>query len=566
MTPRAIVLSIATAAYAVFIARTAFTVDGRLYFTLFDDAMISMQYARNLADGHGLRWNPGEPAVEGFSNLLWTLVMALIHRLGADDAWIALLPMLAGALTLLATAWLAADIGDALSGEPESRAGLVAAVLTASCYPLVFWTLRGMEVGLVALFTMLLLRAFVGGPRAASITAIGATIALTLTRDDGLVPVVAIVGAALVAGGGATRRMALLVVATLVAVKTAHLGWRFAYYGDLVPNTYYLKLTGVSALARAWAGALAWASVVVRQVGPLLVPALVAVAWRGDARPVIVIAPFAAAAAYSITAGGDAWEYFNFANRYVSAALPPLCVLAGMAIGNAARLDRSGAHTILAGIGAVMVAGGVWDLVEKGMLPYVTWPRYVWGIGIIALGAVLATAPLRRRLPAGALTATGCVAVCLLAGNARPYAAWAAGNAHAMPNDRAVTALGVAIRETTTPEASLAAYFAGSAPYFARRRSIDLFGKSDPHVARMDTTSLHPGHNKVDLPYSLGLQPDVVVTLTDAPPETRLQLEAHGYVRLCAALWAREESTRVNRSTLAQRCVRDPNVPNDPND
>ena len=46
-----------------FIARTAFTVGGSMYFTLFDDAMISMRYARNLAEGHGLLWNAGQPPV-----------------------------------------------------------------------------------------------------------------------------------------------------------------------------------------------------------------------------------------------------------------------------------------------------------------------------------------------------------------------------------------------------------------------------------------------------------------------------------------------------------------------
>ena len=46
-----------------------------LYFSLFDDAMISMRYGWNLAHGNGLVWNTGE-AVEGYTNLLMTLLMA----------------------------------------------------------------------------------------------------------------------------------------------------------------------------------------------------------------------------------------------------------------------------------------------------------------------------------------------------------------------------------------------------------------------------------------------------------------------------------------------------------
>src|SRR5262245_22910547 len=66
---------------AVYIARTSFRVDGRRVFCLWDDAMISMTYARNLAEGHGLVWNAGGERVQGFSNLGVTLAMALVHRL-----------------------------------------------------------------------------------------------------------------------------------------------------------------------------------------------------------------------------------------------------------------------------------------------------------------------------------------------------------------------------------------------------------------------------------------------------------------------------------------------------
>ena len=49
-----------------FIHRTSVVaVDGRRYFVLVDDAMISMRYAWNLSHGNGLVWNPGE-YVEGY--------------------------------------------------------------------------------------------------------------------------------------------------------------------------------------------------------------------------------------------------------------------------------------------------------------------------------------------------------------------------------------------------------------------------------------------------------------------------------------------------------------------
>ena len=57
------------------IYRTSFEAGGQRYFCLFDDAMISMTYARNLVEGHGLNWARwGEP-VEGFTHPLWTFLM-----------------------------------------------------------------------------------------------------------------------------------------------------------------------------------------------------------------------------------------------------------------------------------------------------------------------------------------------------------------------------------------------------------------------------------------------------------------------------------------------------------
>ena len=52
---------------------------------ILDDAYITFRYARNLADGLGLNFNPGE-VVEGYTNFLWVVLMAGARRLGLDFA------------------------------------------------------------------------------------------------------------------------------------------------------------------------------------------------------------------------------------------------------------------------------------------------------------------------------------------------------------------------------------------------------------------------------------------------------------------------------------------------
>ena len=69
----------------LFIYRTSFVIDGKRFFCLFDDAMVSMRYAKNLAHGFGLVWNPGGERVEGYTNPLWVLYMSLFHLIPISE-------------------------------------------------------------------------------------------------------------------------------------------------------------------------------------------------------------------------------------------------------------------------------------------------------------------------------------------------------------------------------------------------------------------------------------------------------------------------------------------------
>ena len=149
------VAAAALAFYAVFILRTSFVIEGTRYFVLFEDAMISMRYARHLADGHGFVWNIGEAPIEGFTNLLWVIWMAFAHELGLSEPKISLFIMLSGVAILLTTGMLAARIAKQVSSSPWVPVAVLAATLFD--YPLVFWTLRGMEVGALTVFVYALL-------------------------------------------------------------------------------------------------------------------------------------------------------------------------------------------------------------------------------------------------------------------------------------------------------------------------------------------------------------------------------------------------------------------------
>ena len=70
----------ALGSYAIWQQSTV--IDGVRLFYLKDDALTSLVYARHLLEGQGLVYNAGE-RVEGYTNLLWVLWMAMLQALGA---------------------------------------------------------------------------------------------------------------------------------------------------------------------------------------------------------------------------------------------------------------------------------------------------------------------------------------------------------------------------------------------------------------------------------------------------------------------------------------------------
>src|SRR5574340_251305 len=222
-----ILLAVAAAFYAVFIARTAFRVDGRPFFTLVDDAMISMRYAQHLVEGNGLVWNVGEPPIQGFTNPGWVLVMGLLHVLRLPQGHIALGLMAVSAAILVANVLVVHQVYRQLA--PTARVmPLLASAVTAFYFPLVFWSLRGMEVGfLVLLVNSAMLAALkIKWAASGSSVILGVLLSLAvLVRLDAVVQA-GVVLAYLIGSRRAATRQAILaasfVVVTLVVILIFH--------------------------------------------------------------------------------------------------------------------------------------------------------------------------------------------------------------------------------------------------------------------------------------------------------------------------------------------------------
>jgi hypothetical protein len=573
------------------ILRGQFLVDGEVFFSLFDDALISMRYARNLVEGHGLVWNPGEPPVEGYTNLLWTLWMALLHLPGVPESKISLLVRLSGAtlvaLNLLAVGTVARMLA------PGRRTVLYGAVwLTVFSFATLFWGISGLEVGLVTLLTTaaagLALRLERGDSRwALPLLAVVLSLAL-LTRPDTLALCAVVLLYAGLTAPAERRGPVLLALGGAVAVTLLGLvAFRLLYYGDPLPNTYYLKLQGADLPTRLTRGLIALGSV---GVNLLYLPVALALAYFGferprQAGPYLLAGLVVGHCAYSAYAGGDAWEFYPYPNRYITPVLPLLFVLAALGIealvAASLRVGRWRALLFLVGsVPLFLLLHALVRLAERRhpTLRALSLDDPVWTtarVVVLVVAAVLLALSIAawRGSPwtlARRLAWPGLAVLLLVFANGQAFASRVSDRGGTNSNAARMARFGLGLRATTAPEATIAVVWAGAVPYFSDRPAVDLLGKSDPVIAhgrRRD--ALYPGHDKWDYRYSIGqLRPDLIAQLwqQERDPDVRL-LERWGYspvhARLAADLYVRDDSTLVDRAALRSWVCRRANRPPD---
>ncbi len=230
---------------------------GLSFFNLFvDDAYIILRYSRHLADGTGPVWNPGQH-VEGYTSFSWMAILAGMAKLGFDLVLAARLLAIAAIATTFFVLYRLWSLWS--EEEPDSGIGhplvfatpLLALAVTDGVS---FWGLSGMETP----FYMSLLTAsallYLQERRAGGVPYSALLLAATaMTRPEGVIAA-AVTGVFVAVDAlrspdrsRALRRAALW--AALFAVPYGiYFGWRWSYYGYLLPNTFYAKVGPSSAI------------------------------------------------------------------------------------------------------------------------------------------------------------------------------------------------------------------------------------------------------------------------------------------------------------------------------
>ncbi|MCY3970915.1 MAG: hypothetical protein OXG74_13340 [Acidobacteria bacterium] len=195
----------------------------------FEDQLIVLRYARNLAEGDGLVYNAGE-RVMGFTTPLFTVLSSVFVVLGGDEA--AAWQNGFGLLCMLGTAALAARLLVRLGAGTATP--LAVALVTFNPAVAYNYLYVGMEIHLFALLFLLALELHLSErTTAAAVT----SALLFLTRPEG-----ALLAGMLIAHPWLRRRQASWAPA-LAALATAVPWLLFAalYYGDILPKTLGAK-------------------------------------------------------------------------------------------------------------------------------------------------------------------------------------------------------------------------------------------------------------------------------------------------------------------------------------
>lgn len=437
-------------------------VEGRVY-GLADDVYISACFGRSLFSGHGFVWFAGAPRVEGISNPLWSALIGALHRVpGYSPDRLGALVIALNAVLLVIAAWAfwsALERAQAAAGAATSTFGpawALGLLLMPAAIAADYWCAEGFEIGLLAVLCFGMIQVALGPDVERAAWTLGMLLTLGIaTRMDfvlGASPALALYvwrrpGLRNVARGFG---LALLLTAALLCARRA-------YYGDWLPNTYYLKATNWPLDARLARGAAQN-----RALLPLVPLPLLALIVPASRRWLLRCAPhvlagwigFALTVLYSTWVGGDAWRSFGGYDRHTSLGA---LLLVWSACGLIGALAPSPRWTAIAAVVA-------------GMLVYTPLAREDGG------------ARVREALFQETLGSRGL--------------------------ERDWIRYGKAFREISEPGARIAVCPAGAIIYFSERGGVDLLGKVDPFVARLPVATRKPpnnacwrdapGHNKED--------------------------------------------------------------------
>lgn len=358
-------------AAAVGIPVLAFIVHAARYGAwIVDDAAITFAYARSIATGEGPVAQPGAPPAEGFSNPSWLALHVVGRLLGLFDrgTWFGVPDYIAFPKALAVACFAGCVIAILVVARSVCRrpaavtlgAGLVLATIPS----FVIWSVSGLENSLLALTAMSLTAVLLRAAATSDLLTTGTAttcglLAATagLTRPDGLVysgayPLIVLIVLRRHQLRAAVLSAGWYALALLVPLGS-YLGWRYATFGELLPNTAIAKSQGPPSPRDVFR-----AAELARYPGWVLVAVatavLLAALWRSPDRRLLLVPLLTlslAVSAYVVLEPDEMGEY-----RFATAVWCLGVTLIAIAVDRVSVTGRAHIHVIA---GALVVGMGL---------------------------------------------------------------------------------------------------------------------------------------------------------------------------------------------------------------
>ncbi len=448
-----------------------------------DDPFISFRYARNMLEGHGLVFNPGQ-RVEGYTNFLWTVLLAAGMYAGFDPVPLSQWLGLTASLTsLVIVAMVSRRLYSGMIIPPTC--GLI--LITNRDF--LRWGTGGLET---PLFTVLIL-----GAVAASIFAsdrrsrwlagiLGA--AAAMTRPEGI-----ILGLLMTLMNPSIRkdfRAAIDVLSAFAIVYCPYFLWRLVYYGQICPNTFYAKING-SMIETSLQG-LVYTGGYLKHVGEIPLIGMLILAWLAMRRrpEFLFIWTILVLSLVCVVEGGDWMPNY----RFFVPMLPLIALATGAAIDG-----------LLTGKTILWRSGPLIHRTIAFLVPVslILTPHLVQPTGFLhPVFRKIAQAARAEKKAGTSIPGIGRIG--------RSLSVRQGGEEHWIDTDKA---LAFWLKRTAPENATMALGRIGVIPYYSGLRTIDFFGLTEPAIARGSARScfLLSGHQKLDVSYILDRCPDYII-------------------------------------------------------
>lgn len=511
---------------SAFIYRTSFQINNQRYFCLADDEMISMKYAKNFACGYGLVWNKDDERVEGYTNLLWVLYMSVFHLFPIPASKISLFIQMSGLLFLVLNLFAVRKIAKLVSNN--SKFVYISSVFfTAFYFPLNYWSLHGFEISALVLLINLSAILIVKAQKSNKFNFIPyLLLALaTLLRPDMIVSYIVVIIYLLTSNKTWGNKNTLYSLIPLILFLFGQTLFRLFYYGELLPNTYYLKMTGYPLLIRFSRGLLVFLDFIWKTNWVLLLMPFSLIFLNKYKYLKLLFMIVIGQILYSIYVGGDAWEWFGVCNRFIVIAMPLFFILFSLSV-----------YEISSYIKKLLTIKSESLKFNVCLILFLIFSLFSFNF----MNGLQHTADWMLFKP--------------------PFQVLA---------HKSSIESGLYIEKITIADAKVAVVWAGAMPYFVDRHYVDLLGRNDKKIAREEMrkynrskklfainnitnskyTFFYPGHLKWSYHYSIGQRrPDVIAQLWGDVNEAIPYLRKHyiGIVYKGSQIFLRRNSKHIH--------------------